>query len=72
MAEGAVIRAIGRLLTRRKAWWFNLHGDSHGRAGLPQRLVPRPVHNPASHRGHRADARVALGAVGFKEPDEGQ
>lgn len=35
MAEAAVVAAIGRELTHRRAWWFNVWGSGHGRNGLP-------------------------------------
>jgi hypothetical protein len=33
--EAVVVAAIGRELTRRGAWWFNVHGSALGRGGLP-------------------------------------
>lgn len=44
MPERAVINAIGRELTNRNAYWFNLHGSVYGRNGLPDIL--------AIYRGH--------------------
>lgn len=35
MSEAALIAAIGRELTRRGAWWINVHGSGFGRTGVP-------------------------------------
>ena len=35
MAEAAIVAAIERELTRRRAWWMNVHGSGVGRNGLP-------------------------------------
>lgn len=35
MAEAAVVAAVMRLLAKRGAWHFNLHGSGMGRNGLP-------------------------------------
>jgi len=35
VAEAAVVAAVERELTRRRAWWMNVHGSGVGRNGLP-------------------------------------
>lgn len=35
MTEAAVVRAVQTELTRRGAWWLNVHGSGMGRNGLP-------------------------------------
>lgn len=35
MAEAAVVAAVGRLLDKRGAWWFNKGQNGMGRNGIP-------------------------------------
>lgn len=51
--EAAVVAAAQRLLTKRGAWWVNVHGSGTGRNGIPDILF--------CHRGR-------FGAVECKSP----
>ena len=73
MAEHAITDSIGRLLTRRGAWWFKTHGAGASRAGIPDILavyrgrplaleVKQPGRQPTRLQAHTLARAAAAGA----------